>query len=495
MPGLANTLAAHLALKDQARGDTSIMTHTATAAGEQFRFDTLRELLACASPDRSGDHLAGLAATSATQRVAAQMALADLPLRHFLNEAVIPYETDEVTRLIIDTHDGDAFAPVASLTVGDFRDWLLGDEATPLTLAALAPGLTPEMVAAVSKLMRNQDLIAVARKCRVVTRFRNTLGGPGTLAVRLQPNHPADDLTGIAASMLDGLMYGCGDAVIGINPVSDNVDTMIRQLRLIDDLRQQFQIPTQSCVLAHVTTALDAMARGAPVDLVFQSIAGSQSANDSFGISLDLLAEAHAAALSLGRYTLGDNVMYFETGQGSALSADAHHGVDQQTLETRAYAVARRFRPLLVNTVVGFIGPEYLFDGRQITRAGLEDHCCGKLLGLPMGVDVCYTNHAEADQDDMDNLLTLLGVAGVNFVMGVPGADDIMLNYQSTSFHDALYIRQVLNRRPAPEFDAWLQTMAISDASGRIRPQLGKTPQALLGFPEHTSGGRHDDNR
>ena len=471
------------------------MAHTATVAGEQFRFGSLRELLACASPDRSGDHLAGVAATSATQRVAAQMALADLPLRHFLNEAVIPYETDDVTQLIIDSHDANAFAPIAAMTVGEFRDWLLGDNATSTALAALAPGLTPEMVAATAKLMRNQDLIAVARKCQVVTRFRNTLGAPATLAVRLQPNHPADDLTGIAASILDGLMYGCGDAVIGINPVSDNVDTMIRQLRLIDDLREQFGIPTQSCVLAHVTTALDAMARGAPVDLVFQSIAGSQAANDSFGISLDLLAEAHAAALSLGRYTLGDNVMYFETGQGSALSADAHHGVDQQTLETRAYAVARRFRPLLVNTVVGFIGPEYLFDGRQIIRAGLEDHCCGKLLGLPMGVDVCYTNHAEADQDDMDNLLTLLGVAGVNFVMGVPGADDIMLNYQSTSFHDALYIRQLLGRRPAPEFDAWLQAMAISDAAGRIRPQLGKTPQALLGFPERRPGGHDDDNR
>lgn len=469
------------------------MAHTATVAGERFRFETLKELLACASPDRSGDHLAGLAATSATQRVAAQIALADLPLTHFLIEAVIPYEDDDVTRLIMDSHDVKAFAPVASLTVGDFRDWLLSDDATPAVLSALAPGLTPEMVAAVSKLMRNQDLIAVARKCRVISRFRNTLGESGTLAVRLQPNHPADDLTGIAASILDGLMYGCGDAVIGINPVSDNVDTMVRQLRLIDDLREQFGIPTQSCVLAHVTTALEAMARQAPVDLVFQSIAGSQSANDSFGISLDLLAEAHSAALSLGRYTLGDNVMYFETGQGSALSADAHHGVDQQTLETRAYAVARRFRPLLVNTVVGFIGPEYLYDGRQITRAGLEDHCCGKLLGLPMGVDVCYTNHAEADQDDMDNLLTLLGVAGVNFVMGVPGADDIMLNYQSTSFHDALYVRQVLNKRPAPEFDAWLQSMAISDASGRVRPQVGRTPQALLAFPEATPGDGHGD--
>ncbi|BES72354.1 ethanolamine ammonia-lyase subunit EutB [Marinobacter nanhaiticus D15-8W] len=460
------------------------MAYSATVSGERFSFPDLRTLMARATPLRSGDQLAGLAAASATERVAAQIALADLPLKQFLNEAVIPYETDEVTRLIVDTHDAKAFTAVAGLTVGELRDWLLGDTATPDVLASLAPGLTPEMVAAVSKLMRNQDLIAVAQKCHVVTRFRNTVGAPGHLSVRLQPNHPTDDVTGIAASILDGLMYGCGDAVIGINPVSDNVDTMVHQLELIDDLRQRFDIPTQSCVLAHVTTALEAMERRAPVDLVFQSIAGSEAANESFGISLSLLDEAHQAALAMKRYTLGDNVMYFETGQGSALSADAHQGIDQQTMETRAYAVARRFRPLLVNTVVGFIGPEYLFDGRQITRAGLEDHFCGKLLGVPMGVDVCYTNHAEADQDDMDNLLTLLGVAGVNFVMGVPGADDIMLNYQSTSFHDALYVRQVLGKRPAPEFDAWLQKMAILDTHGRVRPQLDRAPRALLQFPD-----------
>lgn len=460
------------------------MAYSATVSGERFNFPDLRTLLARATPLRSGDQLAGLAASSATERVAAQIALADLPLKQFLGEAVIPYETDEVTRLIVDTHDAKAFTAIAGFTVGELRDWLLGDAATPDVLAAVAPGLTPEMVAAVSKLMRNQDLISVAQKCHVVTRFRNTVGAPGHLSVRLQPNHPTDEVTGIAASILDGLMYGCGDAVIGINPVSDNVDTMVHQLELIDDLRERFEIPTQSCVLAHVTTALEAMERRAPVDLVFQSIAGSEAANKSFGISLSLLDEAHQAALAMKRYTLGDNVMYFETGQGSALSADAHQGVDQQTLETRAYAVARRFRPLLVNTVVGFIGPEYLFDGRQITRAGLEDHFCGKLLGVPMGVDVCYTNHAEADQDDMDNLLTLLGVAGVNFVMGVPGADDIMLNYQSTSFHDALYVRQVLGKRPAPEFDAWLQKMAILDTSGRVRPQLDKAPAALLHFPD-----------
>lgn len=462
------------------------MAYSATVSGERFNFPDLRTLLARATPLRSGDQLAGLAASSATEQVAAQIALADVSLKQFLNEALIPYETDEVTRLIVDTHDVKAFTAIAGFTVGELRDWLLGDAATPDVLAAVAPGLTPEMVAAVSKLMRNQDLIAVAQKCHVVTRFRNTVGAPGHLSVRLQPNHPTDDVTGIAASILDGLMYGCGDAVIGINPVSDNVDTMVHQLELIDDLRERFEIPTQSCVLAHVTTALEAMERRAPVDLVFQSIAGSEAANESFGISLSLLDEAHQAALAMKRYTLGDNVMYFETGQGSALSADAHQGVDQQTLETRAYAVARRFRPLLVNTVVGFIGPEYLFDGRQITRAGLEDHFCGKLLGVPMGVDVCYTNHAEADQDDMDNLLTLLGVAGVNFVMGVPGADDIMLNYQSTSFHDALYVRQVLGKRPAPEFDAWLQKMAILDANGRVRPQLDKAPPALLDFPDAT---------
>ncbi|NYZ17139.1 ethanolamine ammonia-lyase subunit EutB [Azospirillum sp. RWY-5-1] len=444
------------------------MSFTHSLAGTTHRFPDLRTLLARASPARSGDALAGLIAESAAERVAAQMALADLPLRHFLNEAVVPYETDEVTRLIVDSHDDAAFAPVAHLTVGEFRDWLLG-VADTAALTALAPGLTPEMVAGVSKLMRLQDLIAVAAKTRVVTRFRNTIGLEGRLSTRLQPNHPVDDPRGIAASTLDGLMYGVGDAVIGINPATDSVEAMTALLSMLEELRLRSGAPIQSCVLAHVTTALETMRRGAPVDLVFQSIAGTEAANRAFGISLALLDEAWEAAKSLKRGTVGDNVMYFETGQGSELSSGAHEGVDQQTVEARCYAVARRYRPLLVNTVVGFIGPEYLYDGKQITRAGLEDHFCAKLLGVPMGCDVCYTNHAEADQDDMDALLTLLGVAGCTFIMGVPGADDIMLNYQSTSFHDALYIRQVLGRRPAPEFEAWLAGSGLADELGRLR--------------------------
>ena len=385
------------------------------------------------------------------------MALSDIPLKTFLSEPVVPYESDEVTRLIVDQHDPAAFAPVAHLTVGDFRDWLLSDQATGEILAALAPGLTPEMAAAVSKIMRLQDLVTVAAKIRVVTRFRNTLGLAGRLSTRLQPNHPTDDPKGIAASIIDGLLYGSGDAVIGINPVSDNLESVETLLRLLDHVRQSYRIPTQSCVLAHVTTTMDAMRRGAPVDLVFQSIAGTEAANASFGVNIAMLREAREQALELRRGTVGDNVMYFETGQGSALSANAHHGVDQQTCEARAYGLARHFQPLLVNTVVGFIGPEYLYNGKQILRAGLEDHFCGKLLGLPMGCDICYTNHAEADQDDMDALLTMLGAAGVNYIMGVPGADDVMLNYQSTSFHDALYLRSVFGLRPAPEFEAWFE--------------------------------------
>ncbi|MFT0877514.1 ethanolamine ammonia-lyase subunit EutB [Rhodopseudomonas sp. G2_2311] len=421
-----------------------------------FVFEDLRDLLAKASPPRSGDRLAGIAADSAEQMVAARMALADLPLRQFLSEMVIPYEADEVTRLIADRHDAAAFAAVASLTVGGFRDWLLSDAATPAALAALAPGLTPEMVAAVSKLMRNQDLILVAKKCSVVTRFRNTIGLPGRMSVRLQPNHPFDDARGITASILDGLLLGAGDACIGINPASDDPAVLGQLVRLLDDIITHLAIPTQGCVLTHVTTTLRLIEQGAPVDLTFQSIAGTEAANRSFGIDLALLAEAHQATLAQKRGTVGDNVMYFETGQGSALSANAHHGVDQQTCEARAYAVARAFSPLLVNSVVGFIGPEYLYDGKQIVRAGLEDHFCGKLLGLPLGVDICYTNHAEADQDDMDTLLTLLAAAGVNFIMGVPGADDVMLNYQSTSFHDALYVRDLFGLKRAPEFDDWL---------------------------------------
>lgn len=449
-----------------------------TANGRVWSFRDLRDLMAKATPLRSGDALAGLAAGSAVERMAARLALADLPLRRFLDEALIPYESDEVSRLIIDTHDALAFAPIAHLTVGALRDWLLDERTTSETLAGVRMGLTPEMVAAVSKLMRNQDLIAVARKCRVVTAFRDTIGLPGRLAVRLQPNHPTDDPRGIAASLIDGLLYGCGDAVIGVNPASDSMAVLTQLVHRLGEVVERLQIPTQTCVLTHVTNTLQMIERGAPVDLVFQSIAGTEAANTSFGVNLALLKEAREAALSLKRGTVGRNVMYFETGQGSALSANAHHGVDQQTCEARAYAVARAFEPLLTNTVVGFIGPEYLYDGKQITRAGLEDHFCGKLLGVPLGVDVCYTNHAEADQDDMDNLLTLLGAAGVNFVMGVPGADDIMLNYQSTSFHDALYLRQTLGLRHAPEFEDWLQQMHILDGAGRLLP--GGAQQAAL---------------
>ena len=458
-------------------------SHTAGTATYGFR--DLKDLMAKATPARSGDVLAGVAAHSAEERAVAQMALAELPLATFLNEALVPYETDEITRLIIDTHDAQAFAPVSHLTVGDFRNWLLGDAVDSDVLTALAPGITPEMAAAVSKLMRNQDLILVAKKCRVVTRFRNTLGLAGRMATRLQPNHPTDDASGIAASLLDGLLYGSGDAVIGINPATDNVPQVVKLVTMMDEIIQQYGIPTQSCVLTHVTNTIEAISRGAPVDLVFQSIGGTEATNRSFGVSLALLGEARSAALSLKRGTVGDNVMYFETGQGSALSANAHFGIDQQTCEARAYAVARQFKPLLVNTVVGFIGPEYLFDGKQIIRAGLEDHFCAKLLGLPMGCDVCYTNHAEADQNDMDVLLTLLGVAGCNFVMGIPGSDDIMLNYQTTSFHDALYARRVLGLRPAPEFEAWLQQMQIfsADAQFRLNPSLPPAfGKALLGL-------------
>ncbi len=438
--------------------------------GSTHEFRDLKTLLARATPLRSGDQLAGVAATSAEERVAAQMLLADVPLAAFLDEPLIPPEEDEVTALILGRHDLRAFSKVRGLTVGAFREWLLAYETDTAALTELAPGLTPEMVAAVSKIMSNQDLILVAQKVRVVTRFRNTLGLEKRLSVRLQPNHPTDDPRGIAASILDGLLYGCGDAVIGINPATDSPAACAALLRLIDDLIREYEIPTQSCVLAHVTTSLRCIEAREPLDLVFQSIAGTQAANKSFGIDLALLREAHDAAQSLGRGTLGSNVMYFETGQGSCLSANAHHGIDQQTLEARAYAVAREFSPLLVNTVVGFIGPEYLYDGKQIIRAGLEDHFCGKLLGLPMGCDICYTNHAEADQDDMDTLLTLLGVAGCNYIMGVPGADDIMLNYQSTSFHDAQYLRQALGLRPAPEFEAWLEKMRIAGEGGRLRP-------------------------
>src|ERR1700687_2813000 len=448
------------------------MVYRHTIDATSYAFDDLRDLLAKATPPRSGDRLAGVAADSAEQMIAARIALSDVPLKQFLHEAVIPYEDDEITRLILDTHDVSAFAGVASLTVGSFRDWLLSDAATTSVLGKLARGVTPEMAAAVSKLMRNQDLILVAKKCAVTSAFRNTIGLRGRMSVRLQPNHPFDDAKGITASILDGIMLGSGDACIGINPVSDDPAVIGGLLRLLDDIIARLQIPTQACVLAHVTTTLELIDQGMPVDLVFQSIAGTEAANRSFGIDLALLGQARHAGLSLRRGSVGNNVMYFETGQGSALSANAHHGVDQQTCEARAYAVARAFDPLLVNSVVGFIGPEYLFDGKEIIRAGLEDHFCGKLLALPMGCDVCYTNHAEADQDDMDTLLTLLAVAGVTYVMGVPGADDVMLNYQSTSYHDVLAVRQALDLKPAPEFSDWLAAMGLMNERGLIRPDV-----------------------
>jgi ethanolamine ammonia-lyase large subunit len=445
------------------------MSYHHTIGIRTHRFADLRELMAKASPARSGDYLAGVAAATEEERMAAKIALAGVPLKRFLVEPLIPYEDDEVTRLILDEHDAAAFAEISHLTVGDFRNWLLSDFADSAVLARIAPGVTPEMAAAVSKIMRNQDLILVAQKCGVITRFRNTMGLPGRISVRLQPNHPTDDAKGIAASMLDGLLYGCGDAMIGINPATDSLPAIVTLLKMMDDFRREYDVPTQTCVLTHVTNSIKAIEQGAPVDLTFQSIAGTEKTNRSFGISLSLLQEAYEATLSLKRGTLGDNCMYFETGQGSALSANGHHGVDQQTCEARAYAVARKFQPFLVNTVVGFIGPEYLYDGKQIIRAGLEDHFCAKLLGVPMGCDVCYTNHAEADQDDMDNLLTLLGVAGITFIMGIPGADDIMLNYQSTSYHDSLYVRRALSLRRAPEFEEWLERMQMTDAAGRLR--------------------------
>ncbi|GBR03499.1 ethanolamine ammonia-lyase subunit EutB [Acetobacter oeni] len=455
------------------------MSHRISLFGETYVFSDLKHLLACASPQRSGDELAGLAARDPVERVAAREALASLPLTQFLAEPVIPYETDEVTRLIVDTHDPAAFAPISHMTVGDWRDWLLGYDADAASISRLAAGLTPEMVAAVSKLMRVQDLVAVGRKMSVVTAFRNTQGLSGCLGTRLQPNHPTDDLPGIAAALLDGLLLGVGDAVIGINPASDHIATGIDILHMLDEIRQRHDMPVQSCLLTHITGTLTMIERGAPVDLVFQSVAGTEKANAGFGISLSLLKEAHQAALELNRGTTGSNVMYFETGQGAALSSNAHHGIDQQTAEVRAYAVARAFSPLLVNTVVGFIGPEYLYDGKQIIRAGLEDHFCGKLMGLPMGCDVCYTNHAEADQDDMDSLMLLLTNAGVNFLITVPGGDDVMLSYQSLSYHDMLTLRSVCGVRAAPEFETWLDRMAFLDPRRRLKVN---PPQALPGL-------------
>ncbi|MDH1712131.1 ethanolamine ammonia-lyase subunit EutB [Acinetobacter johnsonii] len=450
------------------------MAYKTLIGHQHYVFNDLKTLMAKATPLRSGDQLAGVAAENATERVAAQMALADVPLKQFLTEALISYEQDEITRLIIDEHRSDLFAPISHFTVGDFRNWLLSEDATTQKLQQLALGLTPEMVAAVSKIMRNQDLILVASKCEVITQFRNTIGLKGHLSTRLQPNHPTDDLLGISASILDGLMYGNGDAVIGINPATDNLQNLSELLKLLDHIIQEHHIPTQSCVLTHISSGIQLAEKNVPIDLMFQSIAGTQRANEGFGINLELLREGYEATLALKRGTVGQNVMYFETGQGSALSSNAHHGVDQQTLEVRAYAVARKFNPLLVNTVVGFIGPEYLYNGKQIIRAGLEDHFCGKLLGLPMGCDICYTNHADADQNDMDVLLTLFGAAGLNFIMGIPGSDDVMLNYQTTSFHDALYLRQLLGLKAAPEFDLWLAEQGIF-----------KQQQQHIIWPEH----------
>lgn len=453
-----------------------------TIHNRSWQFNDLKTLMAKATPYRSGDALAGLCANSYEERIAAQMCLADLPLKTFLNEAVIPYEADEVTRLIMDTHDADNFKNVSGYTIGELRDWLLSDDADTKTLQRLQYAFTSEMIAAVSKIMRNQDLVLVAQKCEVVTRFRNTIGLKGRFSSRLQPNHPTDDIKGIAVAIIEGLLYGSGDAVIGINPATDSPAQAFALLNLMDELIRRFSIPTQSCLLSHITTTIDLIHQQAPVDLVFQSIGGTEKTNASFGINLSLLQQAYEAAMSLNRGSRGNNVMYFETGQGSSLSANAHCNVDQQTCEARAYAVARHFRPLLVNSVVGFIGPEYLYDGKQITRAALEDHFCGKLLGLPMGVDICYTNHAEADQDDMDNLLVLLGVSGCNFIMGIPGADDVMLNYQSTSFHDVLYVRKALGLKPSPEFEHWLMQQRITDSKGNLLPRPAIQQQLLEKF-------------
>jgi ethanolamine ammonia-lyase large subunit len=461
-----------------------MMTYRYSVGTQTYQFTDLKDVLAKATPARSGDYLAGVAAETYAERMAARMCLAEIPLKTFLEDLIIPYETDEVTRLIVDTHDKQAFTEISHLTVGDFRDWLLSDIANSATLKRVSTGITPEMAAAVSKLMRNQDLILVAKKCHVTTAFRNTIGLPGHISVRLQPNHPTDDMRGIAASMLDGLLYGAGDAVIGINPATDSLPALMDLYYLVDEVINQYEIPTQSCILTHVTNQIQLIERGAPVDLVFQSIAGTEKANKSFGIDIALLKEAQSAALSLNRGTVGNNVMYFETGQGSALSGNANFGVDQQTCEARAYAVARHLSPLLTNTVVGFIGPEYLYDGKQIIRAGLEDHFCGKLLGVPLGCDVCYTNHAEADQDDMDTLMTLLATAGLTFIMGIPGADDIMLNYQTTSFHDALYLRKVLGLKAAPEFEVWLKKMQIMDAQGNVQP-IAHAHHMLQNMPKH----------
>src|SRR5579863_4852184 len=432
---------------------------------EAFAFRDLRELFAKANEEKSGDQLAGIAARSERERVAAKRKLADLSLGDIVRRPLIDPSEDDVTRLILETYDQVAFRPLASMTVGEFRELLLDDETTDVQIQQLPNVIIPEIAAAVAKLMSNKDLVLAAAKIRNITRCRNTLGERGVLGIRVQPNHPADDIGGILLAAFEGLLYSCGDAVIGVNPATDSVETVSAILMGLNRLIDAYEIPTQTCCLAHITTQLAALDRGAPIDLLFQSVAGTEAANLSFGITLTMLREGRERVLAHhgqrdARWA-GNHVMYFETGQGSALSADAHHGVDQLTLEARAYGVARSFQPFLVNSVVGFIGPEYLYDERQIIRAGLEDHFMGKLLGLPMGCDVCYTNHAAADQNSADNLLVLLAAAGCNYFMGVPSSDDVMLNYQSTSYHDALAARKLFHLRPAPEFLAWLQSAGI----------------------------------
>jgi ethanolamine ammonia-lyase large subunit len=497
---------------------------------KSFQFRDLADLFAKANEEKSGDQLAGLAAQSEQERVAAKFALADVPLQQIVDNPLVPPEQDDVTRLILETHDQAGFATIKSMTVGEFREFILSDETDEAALKALHWAITPEIAAAVTKLMSNKDLVLAANKIRVVTRCRNTMGQRGVLGIRLQPNHPADDAAGILLSAFDGLLYGCGDAVIGVNPATESVESVGAILHALKRLIDVYKIPTQACCLAHISTQLKAMESGAPLDLLFQSVAGTQKANESFGITLNILregrervmehhkdrgigsscdpvigkqermlrdnnagapnedrAEYHKAAPAAHPITRStdhqiSHCMYFETGQGSALSADAHHGVDQLTLEARAYGVARVFEPFLVNSVVGFIGPEYLYDERQIVRAGLEDHFMGKLLGLPMGCDVCYTNHAAADQNSADNLLMLLTAAGCNYFMGVPCSDDVMLNYQSTSFHDALAVRRLFNLRPAPEFLAWLHEMGLYKEGEPARIEGGARKQLAAGL-------------
>lgn len=465
------------------------MPYSQVLRNERFVFADLRELLAKSSESKSGDLLAGIAATSERERIAAKMALADVPLQAFLKQPVIDPEIDDVSRLILDHHPSEAFQLFASMTIGELREWMLQRFSQPSAYDELKNILTPEMVSALTRVLSNKELVALASKIRNITRCRNTIGLPGTLGVRIQPNHPTDNLKGIIASSMDGIMLGSGDAVIGVNPAVESVESVAGILKTIDMLITELQIPTQGCCLAHVTTQMEAMRKGAPVDLMFQSIGGTQKTNKSFGISLSMLHEAREQTLEQHAKRnvnwVGRQVMYFETGQGSSLSAQAHHGVDQTTLEARAYGLAKVFDPFLVNSVVGFIGPEYLFDERQITRAGLEDHFMGKLLGLPMGVDICFTNHAEADHNSLDNLLILLANAGVNYIMGVPQGDDVMLGYQSTSFHDAAMVKGMLSLQAAPEFQGWLEHQGICKGSQLMgNNQLTEKMTKLLGYME-----------